>query len=250
MHCAPLENGGGSLRGEGTLFDWYAALFPAAADISGRKQGEGGLLHRLDFETQGLTLFAKNQLFADELLAQQRSGTFIKEYSAICVESARMDSTFPPLTAGLPPRNSNGALSSGFVIESFFRPYGPGRKQVRPVTEAQAGGKTARYEIARDRLPCGSSGCYRTEIVNLSKIDDTHYAFTARLARGFRHHIRCHLAWIGFPVANDPLYGAPLCALCGDGGIKGFLALRANALAFTDPRNGKAKECRIEPFLS
>jgi 23S rRNA pseudouridine1911/1915/1917 synthase len=236
MHCAPQSGPqcdllqSGPLQSNRTLFDWYAAIFPAVANIAGRKQG-GGLLHRLDFETQGLTLFAKKQSFADELLTQQRNGNFIKEYSAICVVSARKDSSFPPLPAGLPPLN--GSLSSGFGIESFFRPYGPGRKQVRPVIEAQA---AARYEIA--------SCCYRTEIVNVSKTGDM-YAFTLRLARGFRHQIRCHLAWIGFPIANDPLYGVALRIdlPCGN-----FLALRASVIAFTD-LSGKVKECRIEPLF-
>jgi 23S rRNA pseudouridine1911/1915/1917 synthase len=242
MHCAP--RGYAPLKNsEDTLYDWYTVLFPAVANISGKKQGEGGLLHRLDFETQGLTLFAKNQFFADELLTQQRNGTFIKEYSAVCIESARIDSTFPPLPSGLPPRNANGSLSSGFVIESFFRPYGPGRKQVRPVTKTQADSKTVRHEIAKDAHRDG--GCYHTEIVGVSKIDATHYAITLRLVRGFRHQIRCHLAWIGFPIVNDPLYGATLCSEVGN---NGFLALRASAITFTDPRSGKVKDCRIEPL--
>jgi 23S rRNA pseudouridine1911/1915/1917 synthase len=53
MHSVPLKNGGD------TLLDWYAGIFPPVMDMCGRKEGEGGLLHRLDFETQGLVLFAK-----------------------------------------------------------------------------------------------------------------------------------------------------------------------------------------------
>jgi 23S rRNA pseudouridine1911/1915/1917 synthase len=256
LHCAPLQDGSPHSGGD-TLFDWYAALFPPVADIVGRKRGEGGLLDRLDFETQGLTLFARNQSFADNLLAQQRNGTFIKEYSALCVESARPDSTFPPLPAGLPPRNANGSLSSGFAIESFFRPYGPGRKQVRPVIETRAGGAGAlalHHETAKDRLARG--GCYRTEVFRADELPRRRWhALILRLARGFRHQIRCHLAWIGFPVANDPLYGdsshnSGLMYNSGSGLPHGddgsFLALRACALAFIDTRSGKVTECRIE----
>jgi 23S rRNA pseudouridine1911/1915/1917 synthase len=99
---------------------------------------------------------------------------------------------------------------------------------VRPVTKEKLKGK----EIAKD-----NNGYYKTEVINIEKkqIDDDSekelYHFTIRLRRGFRHQIRCHLAWIGFPVVNDPLYGL------GDDG--GFLALRATGLSFVDPKTGE-----------
>ena len=65
-----------------------------------------------------------------------------------------------------------------------------------------------------------------------------HYTFTVRLKRGFRHQIRCHLAWIGCPVVNDPVYGGQPA--------DGFLALRSHALFFPDPASGRQREYRIE----
>jgi 23S rRNA pseudouridine1911/1915/1917 synthase len=224
MHSAPLKHNGGD-----TLVDWYAAQFPPIMDLSGRKGGEGGLLHRLDFETHGLVLFAKNQSSLDFLLTQQDEGNFIKEYSAICQKSDTAPATFPPSPFTVSP------TIAGSAIESFFRPFGPGRKQVRPVTDDN--GK-ARNEIAKDH-----GNHYRTEIVNVidNIADNEHYAFTIRLKRGFRHQIRCHLAWIGCPVANDPIYGAQPAA-------DGFLALRSHALFFPDPVSGEQREYRIEPL--
>jgi len=224
MHSAPLPKGGGD-----TLLDWYAAQFPQVCDLSGRKGGEGGLLHRLDFETQGLALFAKNQPSLDFLLTQQNEGNFIKEYSAICQRSAAAIVSFPP-----PPVTVEMAGCAGdYVIESFFRPFGPGRKQVRPVTDDSK----SRNEIAKDR-----GGYYRTEIVNVidNIADNGRCFFTVRLKRGFRHQIRCHLAWIGCPVVNDPLYG--------EQPDDGLLALRSHALFFPDPASGKQREYRIEPL--
>jgi len=223
MHSAPLQNGVGD-----TLVDWYAAQFPPVGDLSGRKGGEGGLLHRLDFETHGLVLFAKNQPSLDFLLTQQEQGNFIKEYSAICQKSAAPLVSFPPPPFAVSP------IIAGVAIESFFRPFGPGRKQVRPVTD-----DNAKKEIAKDR-----GNYYRTEIVNvIDKIaDNGHYAFTVKLRRGFRHQIRCHLAWIGCPVVNDPIYGdQPV--------TDGFLALRSHALFFPDPASGERREYRIEALL-
>jgi len=231
MHSIPLKNSCGD-----TLLDWYAALFPPVMDISGRKEGEGGILHRLDFETNGLVLFAKNQPSLNYLLTLQDEGNFIKEYSAICRKNCTLPSSFP-----IPPFNFSLTEFSDrteCAIESYFRPFGPGRKQVRPVTDA--GGKsrygksrkTAHNNIAKDR-----GGYYRTEIINV--IENGYYAFTIRLKRGFRHQIRCHLAWIGCPVLNDPLYGQQPAS--------GFLALRSNGLIFTDP-HGKPRKYRIEPL--
>jgi len=225
MHSAPLQKGEGN-----TLLDWYAAIYPPVMDISGRKAGEGGLLHRLDFETNGLALFAKNQKSLDCVLTQQKTGNFIKEYSAICQKAGVPLPSFPPPPFDISSMQA-GFFKAGITIESFFRPFGPGRKQVRPVTDAD--NKPNRHAIAKDH-----GGCYRTEIVNVS--NNGYYVFTIRLKSGFRHQIRCHLAWIGCPVVNDPLYG--------EQPVNGFLALRSHGLIFTDPENGQQREYRIEPL--
>jgi 23S rRNA pseudouridine1911/1915/1917 synthase len=171
-------------------------------------------------------LFAKNQNVLDSLRESQEQGNFIKEYSAICQKTILANSTFPP-----PPEFS---LQHGSAIESYFRPFGPGRKQVRPVIDSAQNRKN-HHEIAKDQ-----GGYYRTEIVNV--IENDHYVLSLRLRRGFRHQIRCHLAWIGCPVLNDPVYGAS-SADCMS--ADGFLALRSHGLFFNDPRNGKAREYRV-----
>jgi 23S rRNA pseudouridine1911/1915/1917 synthase len=213
MHSVPLRKGGAD-----PMLNWYAALFPPVMELSGRK--EGGLLHRLDYETQGLMLFARNQKSLDFLSAVQEEGNFIKEYCAICHKSA-------PVNASYPSFNSKFSFD-GFAIESFFRPYGPGRKQVRPVLDNRGKGRDA----AKDR-----NGYYRTEIISVT--ENEYYVFALRLRRGFRHQIRCHLAWIGCPILNDPLYGE---LPAGDS----FMALRSTGLIFADPRSGKLREYRIK----
>jgi len=223
-HCAPLRQDGKENNDE-TLLGWYAKIFPSIMELSGRKENEGGLLHRLDFETQGLVLFAKNQQTLENLLIQQKQGKLIKEYSAICQKSEPQPGAVPfEASPGLP-----------LVIESYFRPYGPGRKQVRPVTKEKLKGK----EIAKD-----GDTYYKTEVIVVEKkqVDSREelYSFTVRIRRGFRHQIRCHLAWIGFPVLNDPLYGK--------GEANGFLALRATGLFFDDPKSSEPFQFRIEPY--
>jgi 23S rRNA pseudouridine1911/1915/1917 synthase len=216
MHSAPLKGGGPSLA------DWCAALFPEIREIRGIKAGEGGLLHRLDFETHGLVIFARNQQSYDLLLRQQKEGLLIKEYGALAAKSRAGLRGFPP-----PPFT---LLPSGGVVESVFRPYGPGRREVRPL--AGTPGRGGSQKAARDQ-----GGSYCTEILETLRTGglpsgEEIVSFRIQIRRGFRHQIRCHLAWLGFPILNDPVYG----------GIKapgGCMALRAQGVRFYDPRTGE-----------
>jgi 23S rRNA pseudouridine1911/1915/1917 synthase len=220
MHCAPS---GVKSRKDGTLFGWYSEQ-SQCFDI----------MHRLDFETHGLVLFAKNKKSYDTFKVSQDNGEFVKEYSAVCKKAdvASQLTGFPEYVNKIQPPPFEIPFETPFVIESYFRPFGPGRKLVRPVIED---GKKHR-ETAKDR-----GGFYKTEI---TAIDGD--IFTARIKRGFRHQIRCHLCWIGFPIQNDPLYSSP------DGEAvlpAAALALRAYALFFSDPVSGKRRECRISAFI-
>ena len=214
MHCVTGKQVCHKQKTDESLEEWYMRSFPEILEHG------GALVHRLDFETQGLVLFAKNKESFEYFHSLQEGGGFIKEYSAVCLKNvcSKSDNKFPgypspPVFTGPP-----------FVIESFFRPFGPGRKQVRPAIDEKY------KEIAKDR-----DDYYKTEVISAKE-----NIFTLRIKRGFRHQIRCHLSWIGFPIQNDPLYGTnPALPETG------FLALRAQALFFTDPQSRLKREYRI-----
>jgi 23S rRNA pseudouridine1911/1915/1917 synthase len=213
MHSAPLQQKEG-----GSLLEWYRM----------ERSPSGGepydLMHRLDFETHGLVLIAKNFKSYEFFKSLQDRGEFVKEYSALCVNAGNS------LPAGFPPPPafavSEPSPEKPLVIMSYFRPYGPGRKQVRPVTDENK----KHGEIAKDK-----GGFYRTEITDINGS-----LFTVRIKRGFRHQIRCHLCWIGKPILNDPLY-PPV-----NNHEASLLALRAHALFFLDPSTGKQREYCID----
>ena len=153
MHSVPLKKGGGK-----SLLDWCSKELPETTELPGLRPGEGGFIHRLDYETQGLMLLARTMPGMDSLLSKQKNGKIIKEYSAL---SSKSDTSLPGFPAEAPP---------GSAISSAFRPYGPGRKAVRPVVingGADAGRKPQNREIALSGgLP------YVTEILESHSVND------------------------------------------------------------------------------
>ena len=202
MHTVPLHEGETD-----TLLHFAAQQFPEILDVHGKKPIEGGVIHRLDYETQGLVLVARTQPAYNFFQQQQAEGRFIKEYRAAVTRHGKKLPGFPP-----PPSLK---LEHAAIIESGFRSYGPGRKAVRPV-------------------PAGAV-IYRTAIISAEGLDGAQQ-YVIRLSRGFRHQIRCHLAWLGSPIQGDALYGAE---------SGGELALQAIKLNFIHPKTKKEQNFAI-----
>jgi 23S rRNA pseudouridine1911/1915/1917 synthase len=245
MHSAPLKKQedprGNGPAGE-TLLDWCAARYPELRNPRGRQVWEGGLLHRLDYETRGLVLLARNQAALESLLAQQEAGLFIKEYEAL----GSGERTGGPLP-GFPPYPPSGETAPPGIIRSAFRSYGPGGRVVRPVTFPGEGPAPGKGKAAMDR-----GAPYETEITAWTDAGGCRL-FRLRIRRGFRHQIRCHLAWTGWPLLNDPLYGGPSRALPppGEAGTGPLdpppfsLGLLARRITFFDPPSGAERSYRL-----
>jgi len=224
MHTAPG-------RSPDNLCAWVFARFPEAARCG--RAGEGGLLHRLDYETSGLVLFARDEEAFAFLRREQEAGRLLKEYVVRSRPSAALQpaGSRPPQAAprGVEPGAWEAARSAGEPaglasllgagraapprIESSFKPYGPGAARVACLgpDEAKPGAAAYATEILEARAAGG--------LVELR----------ASLDRGFRHQIRAHLAWIGLPILGDPLYG---------GAEAERLYLHAARLRFVHPGTG------------
>ena len=163
-------------------FSQAAALFPQILQVKGKKPVEGGLLHRLDTATSGLMIIAATQECYDFLQEEQKEGRIIKTYFAECAV----------------PEPVEGQGNKSFTIQSYFRPYGPGRKEVRPVTADS--NKAALDKVEKKVL-------YTTDIRIKSINKEKNTALVeCKITNGYRHQVRCHLAWAGLPVINDLLY--------------------------------------------
>ncbi|MDR1411135.1 MAG: RNA pseudouridine synthase [Spirochaetaceae bacterium] len=243
LHSCPLKKdalGGGpegeSVSGEQTLLGWCARSFPEITGVRGHKPWEGGLLHRLDCGTAGLALVARNQAAYGALEAAQKAGSFAKEYTALA--AAKAAETPPSMPA--PPFPAETLFKTDkcppLLVESGFRAYGPGRKAVRPVPLVFSGEKPGKRALKETALDQGQP--YRTWILG-TEAEGEWLGFRVRICRGFRHQVRCHLAWLGFPLANDALYGgAPRPGYPG-------IALLAEAISFPDPITGAVREYRL-----
>jgi 23S rRNA pseudouridine1911/1915/1917 synthase len=234
LHSAPLGAGGGD-----SLLGWCAERYPELLTPRGLLPREGGLLHRLDYGTWGLVLLARTQQALDGLRDQQQQGAFVKEYGVLTnsVPQALLPG-FP-----LPGPAAGPSTALPFAIESGFRPYGPGRKAVRPVAAPVAAPMAAKTGPTKKRLTFAldQGRPYRTEILERQNAGASLY-FRVRILRAFRHQIRCHLSWLGYPVLGDGLYGPP-----GDAGDQALM-LKAQALSFLDPGSGEPRHYQLSPI--
>lgn len=187
------------------------ALFPQIAAVTGKKAVEKGLVHRIDTATRGLVLVAATDAWYDFLADAQRRGNFRKWYRATVdaiPDAASRLGGFPA-----PPVRFMPAAGATVTVQSSFRNYGTHHHAVRPVNR-QSGRAAQKKSVG---------AVYRTTI---TAQDEQNVICT--ITAGYRHQVRCHLAWIGLPVQNDPLYNPA----CTDGGTAGKLAFTAYKIAF------------------
>ncbi len=166
-----------------TLLGVVASAYPEVLEVTGRNPWEGSAIHRLDTPTSGLVLFARNQKSYDYLQNLQINDLFIKYYRVNTVQKDCNLEGFPKYPF------ENPSVASCLVISSEFRPYGKKGASVRPVTDSSKYHHTGRI--------------YSTYVENESE-----NVFICSLKRGFRHQIRCHMAWSGHAIVGDVLYGA------------------------------------------
>jgi 23S rRNA pseudouridine1911/1915/1917 synthase len=222
---APLKE----LETENALY-YVSQKYPQVLQVNNSyKKIEGGLLHRIDTDTDGLLLFALNDFAWQHLYTQQKQNKFEKEYTAFCVKdfsNLEILKGFPDFPFGQISENKKNIL-----ITSKFRNYGPEKKQVRPVLENE---KTYAQKKASQKL-------YLTEILDVKKIDSI-FKINCKITSGFRHQVRCHLAWAGFPIINDKIYNSNFAEKNPNGNLQFF----ATKLSFIHPKTNEITDFSIE----
>jgi 23S rRNA pseudouridine1911/1915/1917 synthase len=152
---------------KGTVANWLLHLDPRQGKVG--RPLEAGLAHRLDYETSGVMVAARNEPALAHLKKCLASGQVTKEY--LC------------LTERAPPIGRH---------EAWAGKHPKSAKRVRIVAKsrrAKPGFRTVITEI----LSCRQQGA--------------HYRVRVNLITGYRHQIRAHLEFLGCPIVGDKIYG-------------------------------------------
>jgi 23S rRNA pseudouridine1911/1915/1917 synthase len=168
----------------------------------------GHLVNRLDRETSGVTVVAKNTVAAGELGKLWESRNVQKEYLAIVHGSMSDDTGVIDLPLGKDEKSfiaiKDCVLPGGaearteyFVQTRFHRPEVPPRNPCVPCVPY----------VPPPSPPHPGGGEVRSEEASLTPAI-RHFSLLRILPRtGRKHQIRIHLAAIGHPIVGDKLYG-------------------------------------------
>ncbi|WP_394992250.1 RluA family pseudouridine synthase [Streptococcus alactolyticus] len=157
-----------------------------------------GIVHRIDKDTSGLLMIAKNDRAHQALAEELKDKKSLRKYLTIV--------------------HGNISNDRG-VIEA---PIGRSEKDRKKQAVTAKGKPAVTHFKVLERF-----GNYT--LVELT------------LETGRTHQIRVHMAYIGHPVAGDPLYG-PRKTLKGNGQF-----LHAQTLGFTHPTTGESLRFSVEP---
>jgi 23S rRNA pseudouridine1911/1915/1917 synthase len=188
-------------RNRGTLVNALLHRFGTLSGIGGELRP--GIVHRLDKETSGLIVVAKNDV-AHRKLAAQFSGRRVKK-------------TYIALLHGW-VKNDRGTISASISRDLVRR--------TRMTTRRTQGREAiSNYDVTR-RI---DSPYGKFTLVKVS------------IATGRTHQIRVHMASLGHPVVGDAIYGAPhqLRAKSGEPFSLNRNFLHAAELKFEHPRTGE-----------
>ena len=176
----------------GTLVN--ALMYHCGGSLSGiNGEIRPGIVHRIDKDTSGLLMVAKNDFAHLRLSEQIKEHSFTREYETVVCGGIKEDGTVnAPIGRHktdrkkmcVTPENSREAVTHYFVLERF-----PGYTHLR-----------------------------------------------VRLETGRTHQIRVHMAYLGHPVAGDPVYGNGKHAW-----LEGQ-CLHAKKIGFVHPRTGEYME--------
>jgi 23S rRNA pseudouridine1911/1915/1917 synthase len=156
-------------RNRGTLVNALLHRFGELSKVGGELRP--GIVHRLDKETSGLIIVAKNDVAHRKLARQFSSRQVTKRYTA--------------LVHGWPPKDT-GTINMAITRDTVRR--------TRMTTRGHSGRAAVTHYEVRERI---SSPFGKFALVNV------------QIETGRTHQIRVHMASIGHSVVGDALYGAP-----------------------------------------
>lgn len=157
-----------------------------------------GIVHRLDKDTSGLMIVAKNEEMLEKI--------------SLMISKKEVERKYLAIVDGL-IKHDTGEIDA---------PIGRDRnnRQKMAVTDVNSKEAITHFKV-------------------LERFNNNTY-IECILDTGRTHQIRVHLAYIGYPVNNDPLYGKGKCTEFGQ-------MLHSYSIKFKHPRTGKEIKYEVEP---
>lgn len=189
VHPAPGHPGG-------TLVN--ALLYHCGGSLSGiNGVARPGIVHRIDKDTSGLLIVAKNDFSHNHLAQQIQAHSFTREYSAVVYGAFKED--------------------SGTVDQPLGR-HPTDRKKMAVLPQSPSARRAVTHFWVVQRF----QGFTQLRL---------------RLETGRTHQIRVHMAFLGHPVAGDPVYGPKKVIASLEG-----QCLHSGKIGFVHPRTGEYLE--------
>ncbi|MCL2499208.1 MAG: RluA family pseudouridine synthase [Defluviitaleaceae bacterium] len=196
---------------DGTLVN--ALLHHCKGNLSGIGGVERpGIVHRLDKDTSGLLVAAKNDAAHVSLSVQLADRTMGRIYHAVCMGVIKKETFTIDAPIGRHPTNRQ-------------------KMAVRPTAKFSDSG-----------LPAGTRQAI-THIKVLKRLPEHNPRYTlieARLETGRTHQIRVHMAHAGYPILGDTLYGPEKQPKINGSRYPQGQMLYAKRLEFLHPSTGEA----------
>lgn len=166
--------------------------------LSSGEKYRPGIVHRLDKDTSGLMLVAKND-FTHEALSRMIANKEVERHYLAIVDGVI--------------KHDTGTIDAPIGRDSNNR-------QKMAVTDVHGKEAITHFRVL--------------------ETFHNHTLVECILETGRTHQIRAHMAYIGFPVSNDPLYGRGKSTEFGQ-------MLHSKSIKFMHPRTGKELFFEVEP---
>lgn len=160
-----VVNDSKTAHGNPTVQNWVSTNYDF--EIANSDELRNGIVHRLDKETSGVLLIAKNEVALKNLQSQFEARTVQKEYQTLV----------------------HGKLIGGGTITGAIARMPKQRTRFG----VMVGGREAETQFTVDKKLSGDGGEYSL--------------LTARPKTGRTHQIRVHFSHVNHPVVSDPIYG-------------------------------------------